>query len=247
MPNFATLLMSLCIPSMLVCASEEPKFTPQQEAVIRVHQKMWEAIGKRDLDKWSTYVEEDCIFSGEDGEITTKAELIGHLRTMPPQYDRSENHREFLVRVRGNTAVLNFRLTAHEQFTDTDIITEMRQTETFFRQGGSWKLIAVQWGALPVNFRAPDVDRPGPVDDYAGQYEWRPGGPVDNVSVKNGKLWSRLSEEQHVHEYLPSGEDTFFLRDDLGQITFIRDAQDQVVGYTYRRSDGQGIRVRKIN
>jgi len=83
--------------------------------------------------------------------------------------------------------------------------------------------------------------------DYAGQYEWRPGGPVDRVSVRDGKLWSRLSEEQEDHEYLPLGNDTFFLRDDLGSVTFLRNAYDRVTGYIYQRVDGQEIRVRKIN
>jgi len=160
MPKVAFLLMALCIPPMFICASETPKLTPEQQEIINVHKSMWEAVGKRDLDAWSPYVEEDCIFSSDDGEITTKAELIQHLRYMPRDYDRSENHRDFIVRVYGNTAVLNFRSTAHEQFTDTDIITEMRQTETFIKRRGSWKLIAQQWGAQPVNFRKPAVGDP---------------------------------------------------------------------------------------
>lgn len=153
------------------------------EEILEVHEQMWQAIGKRDLDKWSAYVAEDCIFSNEEGEITTRSELIGHLRTLPREYDRSENRREFIVRVYGKTAVLNFRLTAHEQFTDADIITEFRETETFVRQSGSWKLVAVQWGALPVSFRKPGNDRPVRVQDYAGDFEW-PGGPYRHKGWK---------------------------------------------------------------
>ena len=54
-----------------------------------------------------------------------------------------------------DAAVINFRLTGHEQFTDADIISELRQTETYVKQNGSWLLVARQWGKLPVNFRKP--------------------------------------------------------------------------------------------
>jgi hypothetical protein len=33
---------------------------------------------------------------------------------------------------------------------------------------------------------------------------------------------------------------------DLGIVTFVRDAQDHVTGYTYRRDDGQEIHAKKI-
>jgi hypothetical protein len=48
-------------------------------------------------------------------------------------------------------------------------------------------------------------------------------------------------------EYLPSGVDTFFLKEgDLATFEFSRDARGHVTGYTYRRIDGQEIHVKKI-
>lgn len=47
-------------------------------------------------------------------------------------------------------------------------------------------------------------------------------------------------------EYLPLSSDTFFVKDDLGSVTFVRDAQGRVTGYTYHRFDGQEIHVKKI-
>lgn len=246
MRKFAIIPMSLCILPALFCAPQELKFTPEQQAIINVHKSMWQALGKRDLDTWSRYVAADCIFSNEDGDVRTRTSLIAQLRTMPPEYDRSENHRDFLVRVYGDTAVLNFRVTAHEQFNDADIVTEVRETETFARLSGAWRLIAVQWGALPVNFRKATADHSSNLKDYAGDYEWRPKGPVDHVFFREGKLLSRLNEEQEDHEYLPSGGDIFFLHDDLGEVKFVRDTGGRVTGYIYHRSDGQEIHVKKI-
>lgn len=140
--------------------------------------------------------------------------------------------------------MLNYRVTIHEQFTDADIISEQRYTETYLKQDGSWLLIAKQWGNVPVNFHKPVAVDTSVYKDYVGQYEWRPLDDVDTVSVKGGKLWSQFPKEED--EYLPLGSDTFFVKDDIGSVMFVRDAQGHVTGYTYHRWDGQEIHARKI-
>lgn len=74
---------------------------------------------------------------------------------MPPEYDQVGDRRDFIVHVHGNEAVLNYRATEHERYNDTDIITELRVTESYVKQNGSWLLTAKQWGILPVNLRKP--------------------------------------------------------------------------------------------
>ena len=140
--------------------------------------------------------------------------------------------------------MLNYRVTIHEQFTDADIISEQRYTETYIKQNGSWLLVAKQWGNLPVNFHKPVSVDTSTYKDYVGEYEWRPFGTVDIVSVRDGKLWSRFGKDED--EYLPLGSETFFVKSDLGSATFVRDAHGKVTGYTYHRWDGQEIHVKKI-
>jgi hypothetical protein len=191
------------------------------------------------------YISEDCLFSDDNGVVGTKAQYLEAMRKLPIEFDHSTNPREFVVRLHGNTAVINFRTTAHELFGDTDIISEQRRTETWLKQdGGSWLLIAIQVNNIPVNFRKPvDVDNRA-YKDYVGQYQWRLG-TTDVVSVKDGKLWSRIDKD--VDEYLPASGDTFFIKEgDLGSVTFSRDAQGRVTGYTYRRADGQEIHAKKV-
>jgi hypothetical protein len=138
---------------------------------------------------------------------------------------------------------MNYRSTAHEQFTDTDIISEQRVTETYIKHNGSWLLIARQWDNLPVNFRKPvAVDTSG-YKDYVGQYEWRLG-TTDNIIVKDGKLWSEMGGDPE--ECLPASGETFFFKDELGSISFSRDAGGHVNAYIYHRVDGQEIQAKKI-
>jgi ketosteroid isomerase-like protein len=237
-------LLALCISVSMLRAQDQAKFSPAQQEVLKVRDALRETALRRDMAAWSRHVADDCIFTTDDGELQTKAQLIEHVGKLPRDYDHSANPRDYVIHVYGDTAVVNFRITGYEQYADSDIVTETRQTETYVKQNGSWLLVARQWGMLPVNFRKPFAVETSVYKDYVGQYEWHRGDDLDVVSVKDGKLWSQFGKDED--EYLPLGAETFFVRTDLGSITFVRDARGHVVGYTYLRSDGQKIHVKKI-
>lgn len=241
MRSIACLSLALC---MAANASEQPKLSPTEQEVLDVSQARRDASNRRDVAASARYVAEDCIFSSDDGVLVTKAEYYQQMESLPIEYDHSTNAREFVLRVHGDTAVINFRITTHEQFGDSDIVSEQRRTETWVKRDGSWLLIALQWDDLPVNFRQPIAVDTGVYKDYVGQYEWRPHGDVDVVSLKDGKLWSRFDKDED--EYLPLGAETFFIKSDLGSVTFVRDGQGHLTGYTYHRADGQEIHVKKV-
>lgn len=155
------------------------------------------------------------------------------------------NPRDYIVHVYSDTAVLNLRYTDHEQFTDSDVVSEMRMTETYIKRDSRWLLIARQWGKIPTNFRKPVSVDTSIYKDYVGQYEWRPLDDVETISVKDGRLWTQSGNEA-PEELLPLGDDSFFLRSDLGINKFTRDAQAHVTGNTYQDADGQEIHVKKI-
>lgn len=241
---YTRLLVAVCLSASALCAQDQSKLSASQQEVLKVHNAIREATGRRDVAALAGRIAEDCIFSTDDGIIETKAQYLDQLSNLPIADDRVVNPRDYIVHVYERTAVVSYRVSAHEQFTDADILSEQRRMEIYISQNGSWTLVARQWENLPVNFR-----KPVPVDtsiyrDYVGQYEWRPHGDVDVVSLKDGKLWSRIGKDED--EYLPQGSDTFFIRADLGSVTFARDARGQVTGYTYHRTDGQEIRVKKI-
>jgi hypothetical protein len=237
-------LATFCLSVVPGHAQDQPKLSPAQQEVLNVRNELRETALRRDMTAWSRHVADDCIFSTDDGELHTKAQFIEHVGNMPADYDRSVNPRDYVIHVYGDTAVVNFRLTGHEQFTDSDIISEQRQTETYIKRNGSWLLIARQWDNMPVNFHKPVAIDTGVYKDYVGQYLWRPGDAGETVSLKDGKLWSSFGKDDE--EYLPLGSETFFVKDDLGSAQFVRDAQGHVTGYTYHRSDGQEIHVKKI-
>jgi hypothetical protein len=246
MRSIALVLAALCIPVSMIFASDQPKLSPAQQEVLDAHKARVEASERRDYAAYSRLVADDCMYSDDDGilDINHKAHLMEDWK-LPLAYDHGVNPRDYVVHVYGSTAVLNYLVTIHEQFTNADIISEQRATETYVKQNGSWLLIARQWGNLPVNFHKPVAMDTGIYKDYVGQYEWRPLDQAETVSVKDGKLWTDFGENMD-EEYFPLGSETFFVKNDLGSVTFVRDAQGHVAGYTYHRWDGQEIRAKKI-
>src|SRR5208282_6652594 len=154
MRSIACLFVALCLPASMICAQDQPKFSPAQQEVLDAR-KARVAAGDRRDGSWSRYVADDCIFSDDDGVLLTKAQMMEHGKNWPPEYDHSFNFRNFVVHVYGDTAVMNLRFTVHEQITDSELITEMRATETYIKQNGSWLMVARQWAPLPINFRKP--------------------------------------------------------------------------------------------
>lgn len=220
------------------------QLSKEEQEVLNASATRREAYNRRDLAVLDRYIADDCLISTDDGTLATKAGLMRRLKDLPASYEQITNARDFAVRVHGSTAVVSLRSTTHEQFGDSDIVTEQRRTETWMRRDRAWILVAVQTGNLPNNFRKPVVTDFRNYKDYVGTYEWRPHGETDVVSLKNGKLWSQLDGNED--EYLPLGSDTFFIADDLGSVTFRRDAGGSITGYTYHRVDGQEIYVRRV-
>lgn len=238
-------LLTLSISAHAVSVSQQPKLSPAEQEVLDVSLARRDASNKRDMATLARYIAEDCVFSSDDGTLITKTQYLQHMAKLPAAYDHSTNPRDFVVRVHENTAVVNFRTTAHEQFGDRDILSEQRRTETWMKQNGKWQLLAIHWSNLPVNFRKPVTTDARKLKDYPGEYESRPGDELETVFLKDGKLWSQIQTE--VEEYLPAGGDSFFLKEgDLATIEFSRDASGRVVGYIYHRIDGQEIHVKKI-
>jgi ketosteroid isomerase-like protein len=244
MRSFPYALVALCLSAVMIDAADQPKLTPAQQEVISAHEARVEAGNKRDQLAYSRYVADDCIFSGDNGSVLTKTQIMAGSAKLPTEYDHTMNSRDYVVHVYGDTAVLNLRSTIHEQFTDSDIVSEMRMTETYIKRNGGWLLIARQWGKIPLNFRKPVAVDTSIYKDYVGQYEWRPLDDVETVSVKDGRLWTQSGNE--VEEYLPLGADSFFLKSELGINKFTRDAHGHVIGYTHQDADGQEVHVKKI-
>jgi len=237
-------LFALCMTPSLGNAGAGQKFSPAEQEVVDVQKARMDAAARRDMAAWSRYVAEDCIISGDNGTVQTKAQIMAYYKKVPAEYDRALDPREYVVHLYGDTAVVNLRATDHEPYGDTDLTGEQRRTETFIKRNGSWLAVAIQWSVIPINHRKPVVVEGRSYQEYVGVYKTRPKDDVETISIKDGRLWSQTGNDGDWCE--PAGGDTFFYKSDVGSFTFSRDAQGHVTGYTYYRFDGQEFHAQKI-
>jgi hypothetical protein len=147
MRYFAFVLVVFCM-SVDVIRADEPKLSPAQQEVLDVSLARREAQNRRDMAALARYISEDCLFSSDEGTVSTKTQYLRHMAKLPIAYDHSTNPRDFVVRVHGNAAVINFRTTAHEQFGDTDIISEQQRTAANGNLAQARRLLAAHYDSM---------------------------------------------------------------------------------------------------
>ena len=89
MRYFGIALFALCMTPCSGNAAGGQKFTPAEQEVIDVQKARMEAAARRDMAAWSRYVAEDCIISGENGTVQTKAQMMTYYKKVPAEYDRA--------------------------------------------------------------------------------------------------------------------------------------------------------------
>ena len=85
MRSIACLFAALCLPASMICAQDQPKFSPAQQEVLDARKARVEA-GKRRDGSWSRYVADDCIFSDDDGEpCLRRLSILEHGKELAPR------------------------------------------------------------------------------------------------------------------------------------------------------------------
>jgi ketosteroid isomerase-like protein len=241
--RYAWFLAVMFIP-MGVVADDGPALTTQQQEVIKVSEAWRDAFNHRDLETFAHYVADDFIGSADDGIFMTKARLLKRLAAHSPEEEQRGDVRDVRARVDGDLAVVNYLVTVTEGgFQPKPLSFQFRRTEFFQKKDGTWFAVAAHESQVLINHRVPVKIDSRTLNDYEGQYTFRPGFPA-TYTVEGDHLIDEFKGEKT--EAFPMAEDTFFEREDLGWTTFVRDKQGRVTGYVYHYADGQQATGKKI-
>ena len=127
MKQLGVLLFALFTAVSFGGSSGQQQFSPAEQEVVNVQKARMDAAARRDLEAWSGYVAEDCIFSGDDGSLLTKAQMIAYYKKVPAEYDRALEPREYTVHLYEDTAVVNLRATANPLAVSTSLANSAEQ------------------------------------------------------------------------------------------------------------------------
>ena len=237
------LAIVLLFPMVLV-AADGLALTTREQDVLKVSEAWRDAFNHRDLEGFAHYVADDFIGSTDDGIVMNKARLLKRLATHPPEQEQRGDVRDVRVHIDGDSAIVNYLVSVTEGgFESKPLSFQFRRTEFFQKKNGTWLVIATHESQLPINHHVPARIDPKTLNDYVGEYTFRPGFPA-TYTVEDGHLIDEWKGEKT--EALPMAKDTFFEREDLGWTTFIRDKQGRVTGYVYHYPDGQQAVGKKI-
>jgi uncharacterized protein (TIGR02246 family) len=97
---------------------------------------------------------DNVIYTGSNGQVHTKTEMMRSLSTTKPasaaQGKQSYSAENIVVRDFGDTAIVAFQLVARTQHADGKTeIARYRDTGTFLRRNGRWRVIAWQATKIP--------------------------------------------------------------------------------------------------
>jgi hypothetical protein len=107
-----------------------------------------DAAGRGDKAVFERFFADDVIYTRATGVVVTKADIMKSLDEPRPADAPVYHAADVVVRVHGNTAVVNFMLVAVEQpkslLSSTIPTTRYRNTGTFMLRNGRWQVVAWQ-------------------------------------------------------------------------------------------------------
>lgn len=242
MRNFALWLIVISLIAFAwihVARTPSAAATDESQAILQLSRERLNARNIPDQAVWNRDTSASVRIVDDDGVVSGKAANVPPIH--PPHPD-IQNWESISAQVVDGVAFVMGTEREIEHFPGGTVISLYERTEVWAKENGRWVAIHVQVTPLQVNHSHPSPT-PGDLDQYVGRYQWAPG-TVDNVTQRGHVLYSALDGPPDPLIFI--GPDATTYPDDLGVTTFYRDSSGKVIGYTYRRCDGQTIKIPKI-
>ena len=141
-----TRLVTLCVLSACLLPAQDKSSAAEQE-IMRIEQEMLAAVLKGDTGPSERYLAKDFVFTGPDGGVSGKAQLIedlksGNLKLQSGSLDDSK------VQVYGDTAIVTYASNDKGTYKGKDISGKTRWTDVFVKQQGRWMIVASHGSAV---------------------------------------------------------------------------------------------------
>ena len=193
----------------------------------KTEQAMADAIADGDKKVWEAVMDPTFAFTTEEGEVLNNQAFLKDLRPLPAGLSGKIVIRELTVQEFDNTAVVRYLLDETEKVFGQHIATKYRDTDTFRKVAGSWKLMAAHTSVVTADPTPPQhvVTKEWP--RFVGSYRLLPDGWTYTVKLENGKLYAGRDPAK-LKLLVPLAENAFVLSGSLGDLVFATDAQGQV-------------------
>jgi ketosteroid isomerase-like protein len=235
----------VCMTLGLVLLASQLVHSAPQDAESEIRARIvarFAAMERRDFDAYERFLADSYVRTDEDGAVADKKAAVADARTdyAPGRNTKYEVPSEFRVQFYGSAAIASYRVLVHEIFDAQVLSTDYRKCETYVKQGGAWKLVALAQQRIPNTSRVPAKIDPAGYDDYVGDYEV---GPHFIVYIRRdgNRLMESASDDPKPVEDLPYSKERFFQRGVSGQDVFLRNASGKVTAVVWEAPNGDVI------
>lgn len=206
-----------------------------ERELTRIAQELFDAIPSGNKAVWEKYVADDVIYTDENWRILTKKELVDSLAPLPKGYSGSIRMANIQSRINGDSAVLSYRALEEEFVFGQKLAPIYLVTDTYFKRGGRWQMVASHVAVLPSERKSVTFD-PKRYESLVGEYELSPGISY-TIAVEGDRLMGQRTGRTK-EELLQADEHTFFPKGTIrGEKVFVRDSNGRVLQMLDRREN----------
>jgi hypothetical protein len=205
------------------------------EILQRQTQEMMDAVASGGRDVWDRYLLPDMVYTAEDGQTKTKAQLLDEIQPLPKDIWGKLKVAEFKVveRFDSNAVIATYVAEEDEGYFGQTIHARYRSTDTWLRTKEGFKLLASQ--VLALRDDPPSIALPAArLDEYVGVYALTPEVKYTITREGDGLVGVRTGRKPDALKV--ETPDGFFVpgQPRLRKI-FQRDANGRITGFVERR------------
>jgi hypothetical protein len=198
-------------------------------------QALMDAVVPGDKTPWIATLDKRFTSTDESGEVSNHDQMIALVTPLPKGSSGTITVTDWKATIFGDSAVSTELDDEHEDFHGQKLHALYRQTSTWLKEAGDWKLVATQTIALRQD--PPAVTLPGAITDaYVGRYR---GGPdyVVEITKQNGHLYNATNGGKAVEIKAEIADVLFTPGAPRTRKLFQRDATGNVAGFLSRREE----------
>jgi hypothetical protein len=238
-------MRTLFLATAVLLAATPAVAAENASAIIkRQSQAMYDALVPGTAKVWDTYVAADALLTDENGTFMTKKDIVAQVTPMPKGISGHIDLTNWQVVLHGDTALVAYVVDEKEDFHGQHLHSLYRETATWIRETGGWKLLGMQTIALQQDPPAVQLSDAA-LDQYVGRYQ---AGPDFVYAItKNGHdLLAGVAGGKPGAMKMELLDVAFAPGQPRVRKLFQRDAAGYITGFLSRR-EGRDVIWKKIN
>jgi ketosteroid isomerase-like protein len=180
------LLTLAVLAAFRVSGAPAPAEENVSDLLQRQTQEMMDAVGSGAAAVWERYLDAGAIYVDENGNVSTKKEMVEGIKPLPEGVSGSIRVTGFRAAVEGDVAVATHVDDEHENYHGHPLHCQYRTTDTWRRTADGWRLTGGQVLALRTDPPAADIAE-ALRREYCGHYSLSPGIAYE-IRLRDGSL-----------------------------------------------------------